>query len=286
MKLNDTDHNVQADLFDEEDESRRLLDQLLEDSRLYSHSKDYLDLLETITLLREFAPFNAMLLQIQKPGLKYAAPQKDWWDKFTRWPKEDSRPLLILWPFAPVVFVYDYLDTEGQDLPEDMYVFPASGELHQNKIEYFFDLCGKNHIDIKRIDAGDNKAGEIQCTHRGSTKKEASNYLLKINENHSLPTQFTTLAHELGHLFLGHLGEDKKLKISGRRPSELKDREIEAESVAYLVCNRNGVKPKSQTYLCSFVEQDTVIDSIDIYSIMKAAGDIEKLLGIDHTSVQ
>ncbi len=68
MELNDMDHNVQADLFDEEDESRRLLDQLLEDSRLYSQSKDYMNLLETITSLQEFAPFNAMLLQIQKSG--------------------------------------------------------------------------------------------------------------------------------------------------------------------------------------------------------------------------
>lgn len=62
----------QQDLF-ESDAARTLLDQLLEDSRLYHSSADYLKLLDFVVKLRNFVPFNAMLLQIQKPGLSYAA---------------------------------------------------------------------------------------------------------------------------------------------------------------------------------------------------------------------
>src|SRR6266568_6127195 len=105
----------QQELF-ETQAARSLLDQLLIDSKLYSQSKDYKDLLDFVVRLRNFAPFNAMLLQVQKPGLRYAASAHDWRERFGRKPKEGARPLLILWPFAPVALVYDVMDTEGKDL--------------------------------------------------------------------------------------------------------------------------------------------------------------------------
>ena len=101
----------QQDLFDSEG-VRSLLDQLLEDSRLYTQSEDFKDLLAFVVKLRNFAPFNAMLLQVQKPGLSYTASARDWRERFSRRPKEGARPLLILWPFGPVVLVYDVMDTE------------------------------------------------------------------------------------------------------------------------------------------------------------------------------
>jgi hypothetical protein len=89
------------------DATRSMLDQLLADSRLYSSTQEYKSLLDFVVRLRNFAPFNAMLLQIQKPGLMYAASARDWRERFERRPKEDARPLLILWPFGPVALVYD-----------------------------------------------------------------------------------------------------------------------------------------------------------------------------------
>jgi hypothetical protein len=62
----------QGELF-ETDAARSLLDQLLSEARLYTQSKDYKDLLDFVARMRNFAPFNAMLLQVQKPGLRFAA---------------------------------------------------------------------------------------------------------------------------------------------------------------------------------------------------------------------
>lgn len=106
----------QQNLFETET-TRSLLDQLLRDSRLYTKSKDYQDLLDFVIRLRNFAPFNAMLLQVQKPGLRYAASANDW--RFGRVLTEGARPLLILRPFGPVALVYDVMDTEGEDLPQE-----------------------------------------------------------------------------------------------------------------------------------------------------------------------
>ena len=114
-------------------EARALLDQLFSDSRLYTSTKDYMELLEFVIRLRNLAPFNAMLLQIQKPGLSYAASAYDWKTQFGRKPKRAARPVLILWPFGPVALVYDVLDTEGKDLPEDALLFPAYGEMDKEK---------------------------------------------------------------------------------------------------------------------------------------------------------
>ena len=88
------------------------------------------------------------------------------------------------------------------------------------------------------------------------------------------------LAHELGHVCLGHLGVDRKLKIPSRTRGHHEQRELEAESVAYLICHRHGVQPKSQTYLSNFVSANTTIDHLDVYQVMWAAGQVEGLLGL------
>jgi hypothetical protein len=70
--------------------TRSLLDTLLTEARLYRTTADYKALLDFVVRLRNFAPYNAMLLQVQKPGLTYAASAADWLKKFGRTPKEGA----------------------------------------------------------------------------------------------------------------------------------------------------------------------------------------------------
>ena len=260
--------------------ARSVLDQLLESSRLYTKSKDYKDLLDHVVRLRPFAPFNAMLLQIQKPGLSYAATAKDWQRRFKRTPKEGARPLLILWPFGPVALVYDQLDTEGDPLPEDAFAFPVLGDLPKSVLDEFIGRLDGACIHVVDCDAGDRRAGYVRMDYRAKTDKERSHYVLLMNRNHPPAVRFVTLAHELGHLFLGHLGLDAKLKIPDRRGLGHAQQELEAESVAYILCGRQGVKPKSETYLAGFMTEETTISHLDIYQVMRAAGRAESLLGL------
>lgn len=274
----------QPDLFEpdpETESARSLLDQLLIDSQLYTRSKDYKDLLDFVVRLRNFAPFNAMLLQVQKPGLSYAASACDWQERFGRAPKEDARPLLIMWPFGPVALVYDLMDTEGNALPEHVYAFPAKGVMSEERILGFVNLLHRSRFGTTFIDAGDNKAGSIVRKMAGAPPKAKPVYSIKINKNHDPNAQFATLAHELAHLCLGHLGQDKALRIPDRVGLGHDQREIEAESVSYLVCCRNGVESPSESYLATYVKQHTTIEKLDHYQVMRAAGTVERILGLN-----
>jgi hypothetical protein len=271
--------DAQGDLFEVE-ATRTLLDALLTDSRLYHKTADYKALLDFVVRLRNFAPFNAMLLQVQKPGLTYAASAADWRIRFGRKPREGARPLLILWPFAPVALVYDVVDTEGRDLPADVASFFARGPIREIEIERFRELTNNKNILWADLDAGDAQAGSIRCTKRAANDKESNTYRVFINKNHAAAVQFVTLAHELAHLFLGHLGADHALGVKDRSELPHRQEELEAESVAFIVCERNGVESRSKTYLANFVNQNTTVGNLDIYQVMHAAGQAETLLGI------
>lgn len=273
----------QISLF-EEAEARSLIDQLLDDSKLYTSTKSYLELLEFTAKLKSFAPFNAMLLHMQKPGLSFAASAFDWKVRFGRFPKDGARPLMILWPFGPIAFVYDVIDTEGKELPQDVSAFWARGNITAFTIADLVRSLPKRNINVETFDGGDNSAGSIRTLSRIEKPKPRGTYKVMVNRNHLPPTQLVTLAHELGHLFLGHLGPDGDLKIPDRRRLSHDQVELEAESVAYLVAFRTGIESKSQTYLSSYVKNHEAVGALDLYSVMRAAGQVETILGLHRGS--
>jgi hypothetical protein len=279
MSAHRSETYAQDDLFGAEP-TRALLDTLFTNSRLYRTSAAYKELLDFVIRLRNFAPFNAMLLQVQKPGLTYTASAADWLARFGRTPKDGARPLLILCPFGPVALVYDVMDTEGKDLPQDVAIFFAHGPIGEIEIGAFRQQTSQSNILWDDLDAGDRKAGSIRCVHRATQPNEGSVYRMLLNKNHPPAVRFATLAHELAHLFLGHLGPDKALGVPLRQRPDYRWGELEAESVAFIVCARNGVTSKSETYLKHFVDQNTEVGDLDIYQVMRATGQIETLLGL------
>ncbi len=194
--------------------------------------------------------------------------------------RSGARPLLILWPFGPVALVYDVQDTEGRPLPEDVSSFVARGPIGESALQTFQPLLKRKNIDLAWVDVGDRTAGFVRVVRRAASDKEATQYRININRNHGAPVKFTTLAHELGHLALGHLGPDKKLSVPERPTLSHSQQELEAESVAYIVCERNSVQSKSQTYLSSFVGANTTVKDLDVYQVMRAAGHVETMLGL------
>jgi hypothetical protein len=187
---------------------------------------------------------------------------------------------LILWPFGPVALVYDVVDLECGEIPVDVQAFVAMGAMTEKRIKTFIERMVARDILVSITDAGDGRAGSIQTEVFPKDEKTRGIYKLKVNGNHTPAVRFVTITHELAHLFLGHLGEDKKWGIKDRRFRTHTQRELEAETVAYLVAKRNGVESKSETYLANYVRDNPTVEDLDFYQIARASGQIETLLGI------
>ena len=191
-----------------------------------------------------------------------------------------------LWPFGPVALVYDVADTDGEPLPDGVSPFTAIGSISSEMLGAYAKRLAGKHIVWNPVDAGAGHAGSIRCTKRAANPSDPSQYHMNVNSNHEPSVQFATVVHELAHLFLGHLGKDKYLSVPVRLPLSQAQRELEAESVSYLVCARNGVETNAETYLSNYVQQETSIESLDLYQIMRAAGQAESVLGLTaHTKM-
>ncbi|WPL15571.1 hypothetical protein Thiowin_00472 [Thiorhodovibrio winogradskyi] len=273
----------------EQEIAQSLLGELLEKSRSYHKSDAFKELLDFAVKLRNFAPFNAFLLHLQRPGLRFAASAYDWAERHGRSIKEGACPLIILWPFGPVALVYDIADTEGPPLPAAVAnAFSASGKIDSQHMTRFAKRLGNRGIDVRFIAYGDGLAGFVQpateqpmqAVRRSKSDKEKPDYRVRVNANHDPNVQFATLAHELAHLYLGHLGADTYLKIPDRSQAKHNQQELEAEAVSYLVCRRNGISSQSEQYLADYVREHTSVEKMDLDAILRSAGQIEALLGI------
>lgn len=268
---------IESEIDRTDETSQALIDQLISATKLYSSSNARKALLEFTVRFRSFAPFNAMLLHIQKPGLTYAATAEDWKSRFNRVPKSNARPLLILRTMGPVDFVWDIQDTKGDAVPCDAFAFPTFGSMTEIQFSAFISRLRSQQIEIEILDSGDAQAGWIQLVSESDKPNGKNRYRLAYNGSHSVQTRFVTVAHELAHLYLGHMGPDRGRRVSDRKRLNHALREVEAETVAYLVAMRNGIEPRSESYLYNHME---ALPDINFYALTRAANAVETVFGI------
>lgn len=81
-----------------------------------------------------------------------------------------------------------------------------------------------------------------------------------------------TLAHELGHLYCGHVGADKGDRWPSRRLLAKEAREFEAESVCLLVFRRIAPEAKVPPYLDQFFKPGEPLPDQGWDLVVRAAG--------------
>src|SRR5205085_6380018 len=84
-------------------------------ARQYRTSKAYLRLLTFMVRFRSYAPFNALLLNIQRPGARFVAPAGRWLRDYRRRIVPGANPLVILQTMGPVMFLFDVSDTAAEE---------------------------------------------------------------------------------------------------------------------------------------------------------------------------
>lgn len=273
----------------------RALDELFGLTHQYRASSAYWDLLQFIARFRSYSPYNAMLVRMQMPGAVFVASPTRWMNEYGRRVKPGARPLVILQPRGPVLFVFDVSDTEPAPgalplPPEVEQPFEVRGGVVGPQLERTIENAKRDGIDVYAQKAGSQSAGVIQVARSGAylrfprrlrPKPEYIDvplrYELLLNSEHSREAKYATLVHELAHLYCGHLGTPDAEWWPDRRwvPDDIA--EFEAESVCYLVCRRLGIDTQSEKYLAGYTAGHGDTPQISLECVMKAAGLIEQM---------
>jgi hypothetical protein len=91
------------------------------------------------------------------------------------------------------------------------------------------------------------------------------------------PSRFGVLAHEMGHILHGHLGNDDDQWWPSRLSLGKNAVEVEAEAVAYIVATRFGLRGGSAAYLSGYVKDEAAPAAVSLDHIAKVAGRIEQM---------
>jgi hypothetical protein len=213
----------------------------------------FIEAMQFVARFTHYAPLNAFLIYTQRPTASFVATRSRWWVQFRRRLKERARPIVILAPMGPVAFVYDLEDTDGKRIPE-YYAEPyeVKGELAQEKWDNALLHCIE--VDQFKIAYTEKSYLNAACAIR-----RGDHYTIEINRDFDDQRyKFSFLAHELAHIYCGHLGADdkhekKKQRWDDRRHLTKSQMEIEAETIAYLVCSRCGLETKAMEYVAGYL---------------------------------
>ena len=277
-----------------EKEFKENIDELQFLVKSYRDSNEFKKMLDFIGSFPYLAPYNAMLVQMQKPGATFVLTGKKW-AEYGRQPKLNGQKLIVLKPFGPVQCVFDYEDTEP--IPNATKVMKeadlikkyteslqqAQGDLDKKKMDTLVSNLPVYGIYLDdNFLASNSYGGYIMPYHDQKLKVKidkdydmeiSSNFVISVNKKQSNAAKFHTICHELGHLFCNHQCYDKRKK----RKLTLKEKEFEAETVAWLMCKRHGISNPSEEYLASYAPKGEIpICSTEL--IMRAVTEIERMM--------
>jgi hypothetical protein len=255
---------------------------------------------------RRHSIFNVGLIRDQRPGALAAGTRSDWEAQGRRL-SPDATPIIILWPFRPVVYLYELEDTLPEHSRGDVVgAFAVDGQFKPAflaTLEKALTTQKKFAIRVRRQKLGSLHAGRAATQERlplgeagfpsHQLKTDTGKRVLArvptwrvtLSSTMSPAEQFVTLCHELGHIFCGHLGgcnfqpERQEAGWPERLDMSHSEREFEAESVAWIIAKRAGLTTGSEAYLRQHL---THVDAakIDHQIILNAANRIERLAGI------
>jgi hypothetical protein len=250
---------------------REITDKLEQGIKELFESEKFKEYLTTMSKFYNYSFNNTLLIAMQKPdatliagytswqrnfdrhvmkgekGIKILAPapykaqeEREKIDPATQKPvlDADGKPVTetveVLRPAFKVVSVFDVSQTDGKELP-DIAVDELTGSV-ENYAAFFEALKQESPVPISFEDIPGGAKGYFS---------HAENRIA-IQEGMSEIQTVKTAIHEIAHAKLHAINPDEKVA-----PEERKDRhtkEVEAESVAYTVCQRYGIETSDYSF--------------------------------------
>lgn len=236
-------------------ELKNTLQELKDKITKQKNSIEFKNYLDTMAQFYSYSLYNCLLIAAQCPEASRVASYRTW-QKMNRFVKKGEHGIHILVPckakkeenekeldrvvmYFRSVCVFDIKQTEGEELPKwDISTPDQKIELMENLIQ----AVQNDNIKIEYVEDlkayGTSSGGKIQ---------------LRKNENPA--TTFTTLIHEYAHEKL-HQGQEQ-LKLS------IEEREVEAETVSYVVCKHLNIKSTADKYLATWLKRDDLFKHLE-----------------------
>jgi hypothetical protein len=250
------------------------IDLLLQQSTRYRKSEAFQEMIDFMGRFRDYAPYNNMLVRLQNPSCSFYATASDWHNRFDRTLKEDARPMLILAPMHPVMLVYELDQTEGEALPKELQRFSHfEGEWRREWLERMMENAAGFRILVQLKTLSSTNAGFATLV------RESGDWKMRIAIHDRLdePSRCGVLCHELAHILLGHLGTDADHWWPARTRLSRNAVEVEAESVAWIVASRLGLRGGSEAYVSRHIQDGQTPAGVSPDSIAKTAGLVERM---------
>jgi hypothetical protein len=267
---------VFADLFEYEERQRKALDDLTSRALAYRTGPELKQLFAFIKRFPHLAPYNAMLLHVQNPGIQFALRAPMWEFKYARRVNPGSRAYVILQTMGPVAFMFDLTDTSPINPKIDLIPeivtnpFPAKGQLPSGALHALINGCRKFSIAVHERDGAANLAGNVVGIGEAA-------FQIGLNSKHTEAQRFGSLVHELAHIFCGHLGVREQGFWPDRRNQMPEVEEFEAEAVAYLVTDRLNLDIGSVQYLAGYLSDDKPLPNYSLDAVLSAVGKVEAI---------
>ncbi len=278
------------------EEAKASINSLLEQGQQYRSTAEYAGLLDFVGRFRRYAPFNAMLVYLQRPGATYVLTAARWRSQFGRVIKPGAQNLIMLQPGGPYMIVFDVGDTEplvgAPALPRDILEpVAATADLDDRHVERLWDRTVDNAVRlgvrVTLVDHAKASCGRASRTQASDAVLERPGprgqgmesfplrFEVLVNRNLALVDRYVTLVHELAHLRCGHQGAHPDEGWPDRRGGSKPRNEVEAESVAYMALLRLDSKATMGDYLLGHVRDDADLpDDLRLDLVIEALSEI------------
>jgi hypothetical protein len=252
------------------DKLKEITDRLEQGIKELFESEKYESYLKTLSKFHNYSFNNCLLIAMQKPDATHVAGFTAWRDNFKRYVMKDQRGIKIIAPTPyklaseqeridpisgrpvigadgkvvtdtkevtkltfKVVTVFDVSQTEGEPLPE-IGLEELTGSVDRYR-DFLNALTKSSPVPIEFEDITSGAKGYFDQTEQR----------IAINVGMSELQTLKTAIHELVHARLHNI--DKNAPKDAARPTR-DTREVEAESVAYTVCQHYGLDTSDYSF--------------------------------------